>query len=61
MERNEYEAAVEEIKGVFKQEGIELVDITVEDVVEYLSMLPADYSIYNWIEDTKTNYPECLK
>ncbi len=52
---------VEEIKGVFNQEGIELVDITVEDVVEYLSNSPADYSIYNWIDDTKTNYPECFK
>lgn len=56
-----YEVVVEEIKGILEQEGIKLVNITIEDIIEYLSFAPEDYSIYNWIEDTKVNYPEYFK
>lgn len=49
------------IQKILEREGWELVDMSIWDVLEYLNMCDPDYTIYDWIIDTRNNYPESLK
>lgn len=58
----EYEMEGKIIKDVLEREGIKLnpEKITIEAIIDYMAYWPADYSIYEWIEDTKMNEPDCF-
>jgi hypothetical protein len=51
------------IEDVLAHEGIVLNEdeCSAHSVAEYLVIVGDDYSIYQWIKDTKMNYPECFK
>ena len=48
------------VEDVLRHEGLVLNDeeCSATDVAQYLLITGDDYSIYQWIEDTKSNYPE---
>lgn len=54
------------VADVLEHEGIVLNEdeCTLSATVEYMiitNTLGEHYSIYDWIEDTRENYPECFK
>jgi hypothetical protein len=51
------------VLDVLEHEGLVLNEdeSSVQSVAEYLLIVGPEYSIYQWIEDTKKNYPECFK
>lgn len=54
--------AVDLIKQIMEHEGLELnfEECNHEDIEYYLDYCSEGYTIYNWIQDTKENYPECF-
>lgn len=49
------------IKKALEKEGLKLSqEVTIGDIMEYLEMAEDDYTIFDWIKDTKMNYPECF-
>ena len=51
------------VQDTLAHEGIKLNEdvCDVHSTTEYLLIMGEEYSIYQWIEDTKKNYPECFK
>lgn len=51
------------VLDVLEHEGLVLNEdeCSVHSVAEYLLIVGPEYSIYQWIEDTKKNYPESFK
>lgn len=47
------------IKKILADRGLELVDMTIWDIIDYLEMVDdPEYTIFQWIQDTLDNYPE---
>ena len=71
MSKDAYTKALEKfakmmVADVLEHEGVELDEdeCCLASVVEYLEISNSfgeHYSIYDWIEDTRMNYPECFK
>lgn len=51
------------VADVLEHEGIVLNEehCSVFSTAQYLLIAGENYSIYQWIEDTRNNYPECFK
>lgn len=50
------------IKKILDDRGLELADMTIWDIIEYLDMVDdPEYTIFQWIQDTLENYPETFK
>jgi hypothetical protein len=51
------------VEDVLAHEGLVLNEdeCSAHDVAQYLLIVGDDYSIYQWIKDTKENYPESFK
>ena len=62
--QKELERYIEQlVLDVLEHEGLELNEdeCTAYSVAEYLVIVGPEYSIYQWINDTRENYPECFK
>jgi hypothetical protein len=62
--QRELEKGLEKIVlDVLNHEGLVLneEECNASSIAEYLLIAGEDYSIYQWIEDTRMNYPECFK
>ena len=49
------------LKALLEREGYSLSDEDIQAAVEYIEMSGEDYTIFQWLEDTKMNYPEFLE
>ena len=51
------------VLDVLEHEGLVLNEdeCSVHSIAQYLLIVGPEYSIYQWIEDTKKNYPESFK
>lgn len=51
------------VLDVLEHEGLVLNEdeCSARSIAEYLIIVGPEYSIYQWIEDTKKNYPESFK
>ena len=55
------------INEILKDNGVELNNMTANDIIEYLEINDTitfeniEELVKNWIEDTKINYPEYIK
>lgn len=49
------------LKELLISKGYSLSDEDIVAAVEYIEMSGPEYTIFQWLEDTKTNYPEFLE
>ena len=61
MDVNEIQRWYFMIQAFLKREGWELVDLTIYSIIDYLEMCDVDYTLYDWLRDTRMNYPENLR
>lgn len=63
-ENDAYTARLQEATEGYANRGYDVEDETIKEMIsdtaDYLTMAPEDYTIDDWFEDTKMNYPETL-